>query len=370
MAKLYLHIGMDKTGTSAIQNYLFINKDRLLTGYALLYPDAGMWLDYSHHKFAFSIMEMHGYRIGDLDELFNNLKREMSDDCDVLISSECLFKAPNKNGFAEFKRQLDELFHKIIVIVYVRRQDEWVESRYRHSIVSETEIDIDKLSGPWFCNYKQHIDKWAEIVGKDNVIVRPYERQQFVGGSIYSDFLYSITDIQNDGLVQPHCRVNASFGPAQVAFKRLCNKVGLTRSAISRFQKLYNKWILDFDVIDCLNGILISNTSQEQSEVRHVFLSHEKRVALMDMYRCINQEIAREYLSRSDDVLFFSSPQHERAGEVYQGLNSCEINMLMRFVREQNKHVYKQIISSARKSVKSADPDVRMAAEMLLSAAD
>ena len=41
-------------------------------------------------------------------------------------------------------------------------------------------------------HYDEGIDRVAQRVGKENLIVRVYEKQQFVGGSLFSDFLRTI----------------------------------------------------------------------------------------------------------------------------------------------------------------------------------
>ena len=50
---LYLHIGMDKTGTSAIQAFLNLNESCLYSSEGILRPSTALWGDYSHHPLAF-----------------------------------------------------------------------------------------------------------------------------------------------------------------------------------------------------------------------------------------------------------------------------------------------------------------------------
>ncbi len=53
------------------------------------------------------------------------------------------------------------------VIVYLRRQDAWVESRHRHSIVSGRLFTLERLSGPNFSDYRRFVDAWAARFGRD-----------------------------------------------------------------------------------------------------------------------------------------------------------------------------------------------------------
>ncbi|HFU75142.1 MAG TPA: glycosyltransferase, partial [Arcobacter sp.] len=52
---LYIHIGLPKTGTSAIQKFLVDNTRVLREKHNLYYPDFGQWVDGSHHKIAFAL---------------------------------------------------------------------------------------------------------------------------------------------------------------------------------------------------------------------------------------------------------------------------------------------------------------------------
>src|SRR5690554_1034846 len=63
---LYLHVGMDKTGTSAIQAFLHLNEKRLFESEGILRPSTALWGDYSHHPLAFSLLEIQGYTGEDL----------------------------------------------------------------------------------------------------------------------------------------------------------------------------------------------------------------------------------------------------------------------------------------------------------------
>ncbi len=52
--ELILHIGYSKTGTSAIQDFLYRNRKMLLRRYGILYPDIYIF-DKAHHLFAWSL---------------------------------------------------------------------------------------------------------------------------------------------------------------------------------------------------------------------------------------------------------------------------------------------------------------------------
>ena len=110
---MYLHVGMDKTGTSAIQWMLDRNRDYFLKGSNYYYPKTGLWKDCSHHPFAFSIVGMFGYSKEHLEHLMSDLKNELSGKDRVILSSECLFKSTLKEDFNLFWESLNDRFHTI-----------------------------------------------------------------------------------------------------------------------------------------------------------------------------------------------------------------------------------------------------------------
>lgn len=341
---LYLHVGMDKTGTSAIQNFIYHNKDRIRKDIDLCYPSTGIWSDFSHHFFAFSALEQHGHSIGDLSELFLTLIRESGESKNVLLSSECFFKIPIKEGFDALRKQIANHFNAVKVIIYVRRQDEWVESRHKHSIISGNELSLDMLTRPFFCNYKQYIDHWKDAYGKENIIVRAYEKQQFIGGNIYSDFM-SIFDLEltNDYEVSMAAK-NVSLGRSELGLKNLFNKI--------EFSEKY---------VDALNEILIeySNASSSKRHQKKYYLSPLERTELINKYEKINAEIVDDYFERNDGKLFYEDiPNAELDWEKYSGISVSKMTDIGRFIYKKNRTLFLVIKAEVRKAIKADDVSI------------
>ena len=332
---LHLHLGMDKTGTSALQSFLYTNRDVLIQQKGLCYPETGLWHDRSHHEFAFSVAKLYGYSEDNLHSLFRLLHRETGNAENVIISSECLFKTPLRDNFTTFYDLVHSVFDKVRVIVYVRRQDEWIESRHKHSIISNAELSLDILQRPQFCDYKQFIDRWADQIGKENVTVRAYEKQQFTGGNIFSDFLSLFSLSMDERYRLPTENLNVSLGRDETYFKKLCNDIGFVSAGIHGL----NQTLVEHTKI----ALLASNND--------TLMSPAERTDLVRKYSVVNAAIATEYMGRESGVLFLDPlPDTGESWEPYGGLSVEALSDLWRFI---GKH-YPETINLLEGEISSA----------------
>ena len=284
--QIVLHVGMDKTGTTTLQQFLHGMRAQLETAHGLLVPRTGQWSDHSHHPFAFTALGVNGFKVTDIETLFSDLEAEMSaSDADqVLLSSECLFKVPYSQPNSPIWMQFRRLFSRVRIVIYVRRQDSWIESRHRHSIVSGREISIESLAEPFFADYRTYIDQWANLFGKDNVTVRPFEKQQWVNGDICQDFLSTLGLPSGDALSFTAAE-NQSFSSADVLFRSRLHSLGLTPPNLTRINQILGGRLQE----DLPNSPMISPS--QACEIIH-------------RYETSNAGIARDYLGRESGVLF------------------------------------------------------------------
>ncbi len=285
--ELILHVGMDKTGTTSIQSALEQAQERLKSEHGVLVPRTGLWSDYSHHPFAFAAFGINGFTAADLADLLARLEEETAGaGCGrVLLSSECLFKLPGHPGMATLIKGLRRIFGPIRVIVYVRRQDRWVDSRYRHSVISGNEIPVARLSGPPYSDYLPYIDRWAGVVGGANVQVRAYETGQFPNGDIAADFS------QAAGL-SAGALPSLSGSLANVAFSY---ETVLLRAAFNHLK------LPDY----CYSGLSETLAAAAAGgPPERSFVSPQLARQLVARYAESNRQIALKYMDRPDGVLF------------------------------------------------------------------
>lgn len=191
MRQLYLHIGYPKTGTTAIQEFLFSNRERLLE-HGVLYPETGI-AKYAHHQIPWVFTKDRRSREGICEEdIKEGVKREVRESPDAdktVISSE---------GFVFAMQPEDVLdifcddFDEIKLIVYLRQPFRWIQSDYNQGVKGWRQLT---------CSFEEHLNavlsaknspmnffgvlsKWASVFGWDNTIVRSYdiERSGLVNG--------------------------------------------------------------------------------------------------------------------------------------------------------------------------------------------
>src|SRR5690606_38518173 len=188
---IYIHIGAHKTGTTAIQRFLSMNRDNLKKqGY--LYPGKHN----AHHFIPHGLLNK-TFLFSNPDTMtknvFNEIRKTKSEN--ILISSEA-FEFLKKEDILLLKRDyLNDISVKIIF--YVRRQDDLVESQYNAMIkghqykhnFSHFLFDSLKTEKNDFKNdFYSILETWRDVFGQENIIVRVYEKEQLPNG-IFKDFL-------------------------------------------------------------------------------------------------------------------------------------------------------------------------------------
>jgi hypothetical protein len=143
--KLYVHCGLHKTGTTALQIFLRKSTERLRKA-GILYPYAGCpdSVGSGHHNIAWQMARDRRFdeTLGDIEAL----SREIGNFCgDVILSSEDFessFDSPP--SFAPLVRFASSTQRQLVLIIYVRNQVSYLESLYcellRHGFAKEYKI--------------------------------------------------------------------------------------------------------------------------------------------------------------------------------------------------------------------------------------
>lgn len=293
---IFLHIGYNKTGTTAIQRHLARNTGALLQS-GVLYPSTGRDR-IAHHMLADSIG--FGPRKKSDDEIANNL-RELREELEqeirtcgpihsVVISSE-MFR---RKRLLAYVKELFESY-SVRVLVYLRRHDQWCESVYNQAVKSvpnppwgrgfEAFLEYQRTKGAEFGYFSRTVDHWANAFGKENVIVRPFE------------------DVQNTPNITADClRSIGCFELAQaVPEKQESVNVSLPSIAvllIDRYQRMR--------LPDSVRLKLIEYTRKiTRNRRRTSVVAPEVRKRLVQENFADYEYIAREYLGRVDGRLFY-----------------------------------------------------------------
>jgi hypothetical protein len=197
---LYVHIGSPKTGTTALQKFIRVNRDTLENN-NLRYPDtASKAMNYLAFSMLDSVPELVHQLPIDMNELYATL--ELGGEVNV-ISAEAFFVCSSDKylGAALPTRLRLLLTDKcdVKIIVYLRRQDKFIESIYSqyvklHAHSSFYTKTIQDFIEEYSCylDYYKILSNWAQVFGRENIIVRVYEKGQLKDCDIVSDFISTI----------------------------------------------------------------------------------------------------------------------------------------------------------------------------------
>ena len=254
---LTLHIGTGKTGTSSIQKFLAANRERLLAA-GHLYPrtpgkfrhvrvslsmktDQQLAGDFAWHRQKYSDPER-------MRRTFSRLlQREIEESGTdrLLLSDEGLYGAPD-DAILRLRQYTDHLARDVRVVVYLRRQDDHLLSRYQQVVkVGQTQRLTEWAAGDMTrtYDYRTRLDFWERAMAPSTLVVRPFQRTRFPGGSLLRDF-FDACDIHVpiDDL-EPTRDQNESLDADSVEFLRLWNlyqqqTLGLLEAAIDNREVL------------------------------------------------------------------------------------------------------------------------------------
>lgn len=210
MKDIYLHVGYHKTGTTAIQNFMFKNRNLVLSN-GILYPKVGL-SGAGHSKLANvfkgdewgkvvkllsprgcdTSKDIYALEPGENEKsLYSALKYEIekSEASKVVLSSECFLEWIDP---WLIKEALNDISSSVKVIFYLREPKEWIESVY-YQLVKDRYFRysgrIEDLPQWEMLDYDSVLTRWATVFGSDNLIVRQYESTKSLEHGVISDFM-------------------------------------------------------------------------------------------------------------------------------------------------------------------------------------
>lgn len=306
MATVYVHAGLPKTGTTALQRFLWENgKELHKHGIAYphmeyKYPGVGFYRN-GHFLLAPYVdengKEHHNRPCREFDAAMDELKRVAEKYDRIIVSDEIIWRTrwKWKNYWTQIRDAFAARGMDMKIIVYLRRQDLWTESFWAqmvkgggstHSFDQFFELFLKNTCYVDYYEYMQHL---APIVGKENIIIRIYEKGQYKGkeGTLHSDFLDIFGLSLDDGFKLEGEIQNTRMDGAYLEIRRILNSISETPPG--------HKVIQDG---------LFSAQESDLSDGRFSYLSPEGKKAYMKRFEEDNAKLAREYLGREDGVLF------------------------------------------------------------------
>jgi hypothetical protein len=231
MAHFYIHIGMPKAGSSSIQrnffklrtfllerniNYLDLQRNHSRTLGSLL-SDAPHRYHFNAFRGINSPQKAAAYNDKVRKRLMQELEKNTSKK--FLVSGEALSEA-EPGGVQQLKKILQPFAASFRIICYVRHPYDFMSSATQQRV----KAGLARGGKPPLPKYRERIEKFIQIFGRENVDVRIFDATELVNADLICDFLTAIGEPPNlfDG--QDVVRANESLCHEAVLIYNALNK--------------------------------------------------------------------------------------------------------------------------------------------------
>ena len=224
MIDIIIHIGRHKTGTTALQNYLFDNRDKLEEK-GFYYLD-GYRREKAHHLLS-EYLASGTFKMLDENEKNQELYRIQSDIIDevntntdgsktVIISSEAFQNVT--------PRYLKMIFNpdkfNVYIVSYFREQVGYAASSYNQEIHAKIkDIELDHFIENFNVDYNAFLSSWSRNFSR--IYVGIFDREMLFNGNVVDDFFKNILEI--DLVNENKSFSNPSLNQKYLSFKLMYN---------------------------------------------------------------------------------------------------------------------------------------------------
>ena len=321
-----LHVGSGKTGTSSIQYFLHRNRARL-TDLGYLYPQSPgrrrhtrLGLFIQPDKALNGRPSWERQRAASPQAFRRTFRRQLFNEINesglsrVLLSDEALYGS-REQALERLRRFTDRVAGSLRLVVYLRRQDDHLVSRYQQAVkVDDTrrlrertqQLDLTDMY-----DYHTRLRMWERLLEPTAFVVRRFEPASFADGSLYQDFLHAAgIDVRADSLdqVEP---MNESLDAEAIEFLRILNIFRSKHPELAADLPTYNR-------------PLFSRLS-EASTGPTLTLPEPLLDEFMAKWEESNRRVAREFLG-DDSGQLFRTPRKTRNTTTVQHLDPARLD--------------------------------------------
>ena len=283
MPELNLHVGLHKTATTSLQQFLLQNR-KALNRNGLDYPEICTSEQGAHHPVAVSVSGR--FPQATCEPRFRKMLEQVCaarENFATILSSE-MFSEHIHMGLMALAL---DYFERVRVIVYLKRQDILRESIYNQIVKDGHECNEFTASTTYNYDFEKFCDRWADVFGEENIVVRPFEKGQLHKDDVLHDFLKVIGIEKSEGFSFPKQRENKSLPSAVIEFVRASN---------------------EFDKIDQAEFVALCSSFfdlKSGNGVGRMYQSPHARSDFVKQFAASNERVARRFLKRDDGVLFY-----------------------------------------------------------------
>lgn len=290
MAKtLVLHIGANKTGSSAIQEFLRLNADALAARGLVVAPSEltqGSPVSGQQLPLLEALREnmAEGRRI--VAERIASLMKGLPENGQLIVSAENL---SNLNGTHELFADAVKR-HEVRVVLYIRRQDALLLSSWQQWESKVTDdfwawaVSAAGRRGDW----RLTLEPWEALAGRERICVRIYDRRRLRGGSVIADFA---------GVLGVDDRFSEFRMPESASNPSYCEAVlDLVKGNRLIFRDIHDNTV--YDLIGEMTG------ERYHRDPRESPITHRQRMALLQKYASVNAWVKNRYFPQLSGPLF------------------------------------------------------------------
>lgn len=230
---------------------------------------------------------------------------------------------------------------------YLQQVKSGRQKRRIQSVVRRQQVNID---------YLQILEPWENSLGAGNIIVRPYEEQQFHAGDIRKDFMHvALNAPLNSRYKFTTGNPNPSLWGVLTTFKLLINNLISSKETHARFNELLGECSVDDELAAFSN---------------YAILSPRERLEIIEAAEPINSAIARKYLGRNDGKLFLE-PLPDIEEEWFDGVSNIqELQQLSCLLLAKDAPLIKTLGQNARHFLDTAESRQLLAAQVIVDVLD
>jgi len=285
---LFLHLGANKTGSTAIQEFLRLNAEALLQqGIHVASGDllAGGAVTGQQAPYIEQLVADPAAGGGEMTTRIDSLMDTIPDGATLVLSAENLSNPGNGSPqlFAGVSGK-----YQARALLYIRRPDEFLLSSWRQwysKVLDDFWAWIVTAAGRR-CDWRMILAGWEQVIPRDRMMVRLYDRARLVNRDVISDFL-SVLGIKDEGFERPQGNINPSYSGAVQA---------LVGANPLLFRDLHDDDT--YRIVDALTGSRFHRNSRESE------ITHEQRLALLQRYDDANEWVRVNYFPTHPAPLF------------------------------------------------------------------
>jgi hypothetical protein len=300
----FLHIGTEKTGTTSIQNFLSKNRSRL-QAQGIIYPRSpGNQNHTSLAVYAMRETKQSGIRrssgVSRPDQVSTfreRLRSDMDQELRNATASIVIFSNEHLSSRLLTEREIERVQNfcgryaeETKVIVYLRNQVDFLVSSFGTTIKSG-----GTRTFPFPLNehrirtmdYMALLAPWRKIFGRENMIVRRFERTDFLEGDLLSDFAAQIP-FDTSGFIRPEPR-NEALSARELAFLR-------------EFNLRVPRWIEEAENPN--RGNIVAALVRCSDQGRRLTVSSQVASSIAAQFDDSNRRVLEEYFGARSQPLF------------------------------------------------------------------